>query len=93
MRILVIEDVRRLAYEGLDAAAKINVNPYLMLIAADSPGDRSVGSVSVPTLPAEALPLPRAGAPRRLPHRRDGGPRLEESTVWDEKPPIPSPPG
>jgi len=84
MRILVVEDVRRLAddiaeglrdqgmavdtaYDGLDAAAKINLNPYdVIVLDRDLPGlhgDTICRMVSERDNPAMVLMLTAANAP------------------------------
>jgi DNA-binding response OmpR family regulator len=84
MRVLVIEDVRRLAddiaeglrdhgmavdvaYDGLDAAAKIGVNPYdVLVLDRDLPGlhgDALCRMVTETEHPAMVLMLTAAGSP------------------------------
>jgi len=84
MRILVVEDVRRLAddiaeglrdqgmavdiaYDGLEAAEKINVNPYdVLVLDRDLPGlhgDDLCRMVSASEHPAMVLMLTAAGTP------------------------------
>ena len=84
MRVLVIEDVRRLAdyiaeglrdqgiavdvaYDGLDAAAKINLNPYdVLVLDRDIPGlhgDTIAQMIAGSDNPAMILMLTAAGSP------------------------------
>ena len=84
MRVLVVEDVRRLAddiaeglrdqglavdvaYDGLEAAAKVNVNPYdVLVLDRDLPGlhgDVVCGMVAAAEEPAMVLMLTAADAP------------------------------